>query len=62
MLFFRESHVCGALVEVQYYAPEGDIEIGRSISTKHACCRCYTDIHLANNKDVEARDERQVQG
>ena len=29
MLFYRESHVCGASVEAQYYAPEGDIGIWR---------------------------------
>ena len=55
MIFCRESHVCGASVEAQYYAPEGDIGIGRRESTKHVCCHCYADSHLAKNKDLEAR-------
>ena len=56
MIFRRESHVCGDSVEAQYCAPEGDIERGRRFSTKHICCHCYADIHIANNKYVEARD------
>ena len=62
MLFFRESHVCGDSVEAQYYVPEGDIERGRRVITKHVCCHCYADIHLAKNKDVEAREERRGKG
>ena len=38
MIFCRESYVCGDLVEAQYYAPEGDIERGRRVSSKHVCC------------------------
>ena len=34
MLFCREPHLCGASVEAQYYAPEGDIERGRRVITK----------------------------
>ena len=55
MLFCRESHVCGDSVEAQYYAPEGDIGRGRTVSTKHVCCHCYADIHLAKNKELKAR-------
>ena len=55
IIFCRESHMCGALVELQYYAPNGEIERGRRVSTKHVCCHCYADSHLANNKDAEAR-------
>ena len=55
MIFFRESHVCAASVEAQYYVPEGDIGRGSTVSTKHVCCHCYADIHLAKNKEVEAR-------
>ena len=49
MIFCRESHVCQALVEAQYYAPEGDIERGMRVRTKHVCCHCYTGIHLSKN-------------
>ena len=62
MLFCRESHVCGASVEAQYYLPEGEIERRRRARTKHVCCHCYTDIHLEKNKDAEAREDRRVQG
>ena len=54
--------MCGASVEAQYYAPEGDIERGRRARTKHVCCHCYADSHLAKNIDVEAREERLGQG
>ena len=37
MLFCRESHVCGASGEAHYYDPEGDIDRGRRVSTKHFC-------------------------
>ena len=62
MIFCRESHVCEALVEVQYYAPEGDTGRGRRVSTKHVCCHCYADNHLAKNKEVKTREERRGQG
>ena len=29
---------------------------------KHVCFHLYNDIHLSNNKNVEARDERRGQG
>ena len=59
VLFCRESHVCGASVEAQYYAPEGNIGRGGRFSTKRVCCHCYADILLTKNKDVEAIEERQ---
>ena len=62
MIFCRESHVYGPLVEAQYYATEGDIERWRRVSTKHISCPCYADSHLAKNIDVEAREERLGQG
>ena len=43
-------------------APEGEIERWRRVITKHIFYHCYTDIHLVNNKDAKAREERQVQG
>ena len=46
MIFCRWSQVCGDLVEVQYYAPGGDIERLSRVSTKHVCCHCYADSHL----------------
>ena len=58
MIIFRESHMYGDLVEAQYYASEGVIEKERRVSTNHICCHCYTDSHLENNKDVEARKDR----
>ena len=54
--------MCGASVEAHYYDPEGGIEIGRRVSTKHMYCHCYADSHLVNNKDVEERDKRLGQG
>ena len=62
MIFCRESHVCGASVDSQYYAPGGYIERGKRVSTKRVCCHCYSDIRLTKNKYVEAREERRVQG
>ena len=56
MLFCREYHVCGASVEVQYYAPEGYIDRGRRVSMKHVCCHCYDDSQLKNNNNMEARE------
>ena len=61
MIFCRESHVCGASVEAWYCAPEGEIDRGGRFSTKHVCCQCYADSHLAKNKDVDAREERRGQ-
>ena len=29
---------------------------------KHVCFHCYANSHLAENKDVEAIEERQVRG
>ena len=52
----------GASVEAQYYAPEGYIERGRRVSTKQVFFHCYADSHLANNKDVEAREDSRGQG
>ena len=62
MIFCRESHVCGSSVEAQYYAPEGGIDRGKRVRTKHVCCHCYADSHLAKKNDVEAREERLGQG
>ena len=50
--------MCEALVGAQYYASEGDVKGERRMSTKHTCCHCYTDCHLAKNKDVEGSEER----
>ena len=47
---------------MQYYAPEGDIERGRRVSTKQVCFHCYSDSYLANNKDVETIKESRGQG
>ena len=53
LLFSREAHICGILIELWYYVPEGQAEIGRRIGTKYVCCYYYIDTTIAEDEDED---------
>jgi len=55
LLFCRETLVCWNTIESQYYAGGGGATKGGRMQTKLACCHCYSDRKLADDKYIEEK-------